>query len=122
MSELKIAAGHAATAVLEDRGLFGPPQGEPLDGPMATAGRRLWQSADGGVSVGLWECAPGRFWTVYDGEGEFIQVVSGRMTCIEERGPTTHLGPGDTMTFPPGWTGEWQIEETLRKLFVGFRG
>ena len=122
MSELKLAAGEAAMMELDVRGMFGPPLGEQLDGPMATARRQLWRSADGATTVGVWECAPGRFHTVYEGEGEFIQVVSGRVTCIEEGGPTTPFGPGDAMVFPPGWRGEWRIAETLRKTFVGFRG
>lgn len=115
----KIDGAALAAMDLEDRGLFGPPLGEPLDGPMATARRAIWQSADGAVTVGVWECAPGRFWTHYDGEGEFIQVVAGRLTCVEEDGPTTHLTPGDAMTFPPGWRGEWRFVQPLRKVFVG---
>lgn len=116
----KIDGSTAASMELEDRGPFGPPLGEPLDGPMATAGRRVWQSADGTITVGLWECAPGRFWTVFEGEGEFIRIVGGRLTCVEEGGATVQLGAGDAMTFPPGWSGEWRIEETLRKVFVGW--
>ena len=120
MSALKIDRASLASLPLEDRKLFGPPLGEPLDGPMATARRGLWQSGDGAIRVGLWACAPGRFWTMYDGEGEFIRVMDGRLTCVEDGGPTTHLGPGDAMTFPAGWRGEWRIEGTLRKLFAGW--
>jgi uncharacterized protein len=29
-------------------------------------------------------------------------------------------GPGDTAMFPRGWTGTWQIHETIRKLYVLF--
>jgi uncharacterized cupin superfamily protein len=81
----------------------------------------LRQNAAGTVRVGLWECTPGRFWTRFEaGEGEFIRLVAGRLTCVEDAGPTTRLGPGDAITFPPGWTGEWRIEGTLRKVFAGW--
>ena len=30
------------------------------------------------------------------------------------------IGPGDTAMFPRGWTGTWQIRETIRKLYVLF--
>ena len=30
------------------------------------------------------------------------------------------IGPGDTAVFPRGWTGAWQIHETIRKLYVLF--
>ncbi len=29
-------------------------------------------------------------------------------------------GPGDTAVFPRGWSGTWQIHETIRKLYVLF--
>lgn len=117
----KIDGATIASMELEERGVFGPPLGEPLDGPMATARREIWRSADGAITVGVWECAPGRFWTAFEaGEGEFICLVGGRLTCVEAGGPTTHLGPGDAMTFPPGWQGEWRIEGKLRKVFAGW--
>ncbi len=120
---LKIDGITVASIDLEDRGPFGPPLGEPLDGPMATAGLRLWESADGSVRTGLWECGEGRFHTTFDrGEGEFIWVVAGKLICAEDDGPTTRLAPGDAMLFPPGWSGEWRIEGTLRKVLAGWTG
>jgi uncharacterized cupin superfamily protein len=113
--------GSAALAIpLEDRGVFGPPLGEPLDGPMPTAGLRLWTSGDGQVRTGVWECGPGRFRTNYNDEGEFIWLVAGTLTCVEDDGLTTRLGVGEAMLFPPGWSGEWRIEGTLRKVLVGW--
>ncbi len=116
--------GTTVTALdLEARGLFGPPLGEPLDGPMPTAGLRLWESADGSLRTGLWECGAGRFRTTFDSdEGEFIWVVAGRLTCSEYGGPTTRLAPGDAILFPPGWSGEWRIDGTLRKVLAGWTG
>ena len=123
MSSVRVGSDEAASVALEDRGLFGPPLGEPLDGPMATAGLQLWQSADGRVRTGLWSCTEGRFRTAFgDDEGEFVWVVSGSLTCAEDGGPTTELVPGNAMLFPPGWSGEWQISGTLRKVFAGWTG
>ena len=117
----KIEGPTVTSLPLEDRGLFGPPLGEPLDGPMPTAGLRLWTSGDGTVRTGLWECGPGRFRTTFgDDEGEFVWLVAGGLTCAEEGGPTTRLGVGDAMLFPPGWSGEWRIEGTLRKVLAGW--
>jgi uncharacterized cupin superfamily protein len=114
--------GPAVTSMsLPDRGPFGPPLGEPLDGPMPTAGLRLWTSGDATIRTGLWECGPGRFRTSYDDdEGEFIWLVAGTLICTEAGGPTTRLEAGDAMLFPPGWSGEWQIEGTLRKVLAGW--
>ncbi len=120
---LKIDGSSVATMELQDRGLFGPPLGVALAGPMTTAGRRIWQSADGLVWTGMWSCTEGRFRTAFEGcDGEFIWIVAGRLTCVEDGGPTTNLVPGDAMLFPPGWIGEWQINGTLRKVVVGWTG
>lgn len=119
----RVGGEEAATIPLEDRGSFGSPLGEPLDGPMATAGYRWWHSADGRLRTGLWSCTEGRFQTSFDhDEGEVIWVVSGSLTCVEDDGPTTTLSPGDAMLFPPGWTGEWRIAGTLRKVLAGWDG
>ena len=48
----KIEGPSVTSLLLEDRGLFGPPLGEPLDGPMPTAGLQLWISSDGTVRTG----------------------------------------------------------------------
>jgi uncharacterized cupin superfamily protein len=118
---LPMIEGPVVTAIpLADRGPFGPPLGEPLDGPMPTAGLQLWTSGDGTIRTGLWECGPGRFRTTYDDEGEFIWLVAGTLICTEAGGPTTRLEVGDAMLFPPGWSGEWQIEGTLRKVLTGW--
>lgn len=51
------------------------------------------------------------------GCGEFIHIVIGRMTCIEDGGSTTELSVGDSMTFPHGRNGEWQDHTPLRKFY-----
>jgi uncharacterized protein len=123
MAGVRVSGDEAASATLADQGPFGPPLGEPLDGPMATAGLPWWHSADDRVRTGLWSCTGGRFHTAFGGdEGEFIWVVSGSLTCAEDGGPTTALAPGNAMLFPPGWSGEWQISGTLRKVFAGWTG
>jgi uncharacterized cupin superfamily protein len=91
------------------------------DGPMATRGVETWRSDDEQIGTGIWECDTGRFTARFANGGEFIQVVRGRMTCTAEDGTVTELGPGDAMTFPPGWTGEWHVHEPLRKLYCEFK-
>lgn len=117
METLKIAPETATSMELETWGSIG----SAMDGPMETRGREVWRSTDERVGTGIWECDAGRFRARFEGRGEFIQIVSGSMTCIEENGPTTELGPGDAMTFPPGWTGEWQVHTPLRKLYCEFK-
>ncbi len=93
----------------------------PLDegtGPeMMTAGLTLWSHDD--QEVGIWECSPGPSrWLL--GTNEFIHVVAGRMTVTIDGGEPLELAAGDTAVFPRGWSGTWDIAETLRKIYVIF--
>jgi uncharacterized cupin superfamily protein len=116
-SDLKIDDATAAALELEAWGTIGSAQ----DGPMQTRGRELWHSADERVGTGVWECDAGRFTARFAGRGEFIHIVSGSMTCTAEDGTVVELAAGDSMTFPPGWTGEWHVHAPLRKLYCEFR-
>ncbi len=42
------------------------------------------------------------------------------MTVTADGGEPLDLSTGDTAVFPKGWTGTWDIAETLRKLYVIF--
>jgi uncharacterized protein len=104
---------HADRAVLEDWG----PLDEAVGSPMATAGTTLWR--DGDQEIGIWECTPGPSrWLLQT--HEFIHVIAGRMTVTADGGDPLELGVGDTAVFPKGWSGTWDIAETLRKLYVIF--
>ena len=95
--------------------------GSAMDGPMGTRGREMWRGAGERVGTGIWECDAGRFTARFTDRGEFIHIVSGRMTCTAVDGAVTELAAGDSMTFPPGWTGEWHVHEPLRKLYCEFK-
>ena len=103
----------AATAELEDWGPL-----EEATGPeMTTSGLTLWK--DGDQEVGVWECTPGPSrWTLET--HEFVQILAGRMTVTPDGGQPTEIGAGDIAVFPRGWTGTWQIHETIRKVYVLF--
>jgi uncharacterized cupin superfamily protein len=105
----------AAARDLED---WGPLEEASDPGtPMQTAGLTLWK--DGEQEVGLWECTAGpSHWTLETHEE--IYVIAGRMTVTPDGGEPLEVGAGDAAVFPRGWTGDWQIHETLRKLYVIF--
>lgn len=33
-------------------------------------------------------------------------------------GTVTEIGPGDLVILPPGWSGRWDVIETVRKIFA----
>lgn len=113
MTDLTPYLAAAATAELEDWGPLAEATGEP----MQTRGLEIWK--DGSQEVGVWECTPGpSYWRQED--HEFVYILSGRMTVTPDGGESLEIGAGDTAFFPRGWTGAWQIHETIRKVFVIF--
>jgi uncharacterized cupin superfamily protein len=55
-----------------------------------------------GVEVGVWECTPGG-WPILDRPAD---------------GEPVELGEGDVLVLPRGWSGRWDVTETVRKLYV----
>ena len=45
-------------------------------------------------------------------------ALAGRMTVTPDGGAPQEVGTGDCAVVPRGWTGTWQIHETIRKLYV----
>ncbi len=104
----------ADIAPLEDWGAL-----EEATGPtMATSGLTLW-SGEGDQEVGLWECTPGPSRWLLE-TNEFITLVAGRMIVTPDGGEPLEVAVGDTAVFPKGWSGTWDIEETVRKIYVIF--
>ena len=99
---------------LEDWG----PLPEATGPEMATSGITLWSGQDV-QEVGVWECTPGPSRWLLE-TNEFIQVVAGSMTVTVDAGEPLTLGVGDSAVFPKGWSGTWDIAETIRKVYVIF--
>lgn len=96
---------------------IGADRGEPQ-----TAIRILHASSDGSVQVGIWECTPGGWAIVDRRDTEIVRIIRGRARITDADGTLHELGPGDTLVFPLGWSGRWDIVETVRKLFVTIAG
>jgi uncharacterized cupin superfamily protein len=84
---------------------------------MTTSGLTLW--SDGDQEIGVWECTPGPSRWLLETH-EFVHIIGGRMTVTIDGGEPVELVTGDTAVFPRGWSGTWEIAETLRKLYVIF--
>jgi uncharacterized cupin superfamily protein len=111
-----VVHGPAALTDLEDWG----PLAEATGPEMQTAGLIFWEDGNGN-ETGIWECSPGPSrWTLET--HEFVQVLAGSMTVTPDGGDPVDLKAGDSVTFPKGWTGTWDITETLRKAYVIFGG
>lgn len=99
---------------LEDWGPLPEATGEP----MATEGKKLW-TGDGITEVGIWKCAPGPSRWIFE-TNESITVLSGRMTATEDGGEPVEITAGDSAVFAKGWTGTWDIHDTVLKVYTVF--
>jgi len=69
-------------------------------------------------STGLWECSPGKFERQIK-EAEVMHILAGVCT-FTPRGSSEALliKAGDTVFFPENTFGSWDIQETVRKVYV----
>lgn len=108
---IKHADIHSAT--LTATGLrAGADQGNPLVAVKAVA-------PDASGSLGIWECQPGGWPVINRPDTEFCYILSGRATLTDNTsGDTIEVSTGDVVILPPGWTGRWDVYETVRKFYV----
>jgi uncharacterized cupin superfamily protein len=94
---------------------WGPRDGADSGEPMMSG--RVFYSG-GGVEVGLWECTPGGWPIENRPDHETVQILSGRARLTNADGSSVELTAGDVLTLPQGWSGRWDILETVRKLYI----
>ncbi|MCE4555758.1 cupin domain-containing protein [Roseateles cellulosilyticus] len=81
--------------------------------------RRTWTLHEAGpVSAGVWGCEVGRWRIAFPAtRQEFFHVLSGRVRLHGPHG-ATDVGPGQGAVIPPGFEGEFEVLEPVRKQFV----
>jgi uncharacterized protein len=87
-----------------------PISGEPVES-------KLVLYADRFTEIGIWEVTPGSFPASKDGVCELMQFVAGSATIVDANGETI-VEPGTVMFTPDGWSGTWNVRETVRKTYA----
>jgi uncharacterized cupin superfamily protein len=94
--------------------------GQPV--PTATAGEpyESWHvvSDDGRVEIGVWEVTPGTVHGTKEGVYETMHFVAGAGTITADDGTVSEIRPGVFMLCPDGWSGTWDVRETVRKAYT----
>ena len=96
---------------LED---WGPRVGADVGVPQMS-GRIFYEG--NGVQIGVWECTPGGWAIDNRPDHETVQILAGRARLSDADGASVELTAGDVLTLPKGWSGRWDILETVRKLY-----
>lgn len=71
-----------------------------------------------GLEIGVWEVTPGRFLSSKPDVGEVMHFVSGAGEIIHGDGSRTSIAPGVTLSLRAGWSGEWNVTSTVRKVYA----
>lgn len=82
--------------------------------------QRTWHhftSSDEKFLAGLWEAEPG-CWNVRYTENEFCQIVAGRSILRDEEGRERCVAAGESFIIPAGFSGQWEVLERTKKIYV----
>lgn len=71
-----------------------------------------------GIAVGVWECEPGGWPVVDRPDTEVATILSGAGVITDADGTERPISTGSVVTLAKGWTGRWDITETVRKVYI----
>ena len=70
-------------------------------------------------NIGIWECRPGGWPVVDRPDTEVAYILSGAATITDDATGVAHqVAAGDLLVLPPGWSGRWDVTETVRKVYA----
>ena len=92
-------------------------QSDALEGVSRSSGRLLFKGPDNRPETGLWVCTPGR-WRLSIPRDELCHFLVGRATYRNDDGEVIEVYPNTLVLFPAGWTGECDVRETLRNVYM----
>ncbi len=75
-------------------------------------------SGDVLVRVGVWEAGAGK--TVIENFPftEYVLMISGSVIVTDKDGTSWKFSAGDTFVIPKGWSGDWDVQERMKKQIV----
>jgi uncharacterized cupin superfamily protein len=71
-----------------------------------------------GEFFAVWACDSGVYPRVKDKRGSFMYLLEGAGTIVDDDGTTHKLTPDSVLILPFGWSGHWNITQTVRKVYV----
>lgn len=87
--------------------------GDPME-----AIHEIHRDEDGKVLIGVWECTPGSYHSAKVGYSELMVILGGHATITPTGGEPLDLRDGSAIVTPDGWTGTWDVHDTIRKVFL----
>ncbi len=75
-------------------------------------------SGDVLVRVGVWEAGAGKSVIEDFPFTEYVLMISGSVIVTNKDGTSMKFLPGDTFVIPKGWSGDWDVQERMKKQIV----
>lgn len=73
---------------------------------------------EGSTYLGLWEAEPHTEVITDFNCDEFMVLLEGQVTIIDDTGHEEVFKPGDCIFMPMGFTGKWQQDSFVRKYYI----
>jgi uncharacterized cupin superfamily protein len=102
-----------ALAGLEDWGTAGLPGTPEI---RVSGAQRVIPGAES-IDTGIFECTPGTYRRSVK-QAEVMHMLSGSGRFTPDGEDTVHFKGGDTLFFEANTEGLWEVEETMRKVYV----
>ncbi|AWJ91703.1 DUF861 domain-containing protein (plasmid) [Azospirillum baldaniorum] len=107
-----------------DQRLIGDDPGKPavfgtvLSGDPQESFLNLYDGGGGRFACGVWQCTPGTIAMADWPYEEFCVLLAGRVVITPRDGAPQEHGEGDAFVIPRGFTGVWEVRETIRKYYA----
>ncbi|MBB2927804.1 hypothetical protein FHX59_002224 [Paraburkholderia silvatlantica] len=98
---------------LEDWGTAGAPGSQAI----RVSGVQKVIPGTESIDTGLFECTSGTYRRSVK-EAEVMHILSGSGRFTPDGEPTVHFRGGDTLFFAANTEGTWEVDETMRKVYV----
>ncbi|KAA0684252.1 cupin domain-containing protein [Roseomonas genomospecies 6] len=92
--------------------------GTVLSGEPQESFLNLYDGGGGRFACGLWQCTPGTIAMADWPHEEFCVLLAGRVVITPQGGAPQEHRQGDAFVIPRGFTGIWDVRETIRKYYA----
>lgn len=92
-------------------------QPDAISGKSHSSGKLVHKGPDNRPECGIWVCTPGR-WRLSIPRDELCHFVAGRATYRSNKGEVIEVETGTVVLFPAGWSGECDVHETMRNIYI----
>ncbi len=96
----------------------GPDPERPASLGPGEAEMSLAEFTEGPLESGVWTCGVGSWDETDTPADEIMVLLEGKVRLVGADGVVTEAGAGELLHVPAGWSGQWNVIEPIRKVWV----